>query len=331
MIQWLSARQAGVDLGRAMWCQNHRDICNDITDGTAIHKAAGGTSVFCASEVNIVGSSISQGMRNNVLGVLPFVSLDVVSYSSYDTMWLNGGAGGFGAALDFITAHHNRTKASPTPALFVAEYGVAQMQDTDIDHVTALIRNVNAWALSINPSSNTRRAIASFYWELFDNEVNPSPQFPGGRCNAQTGPEFNMSDLHGFWLLRPDGTQSPSWTALTVLLNSTSAVIPTPEKAICVFTPDTDLQGPGQDGEEFNATSQDDCCDICASNVLCYAAVWQNSTNQCFTKFKDGTRVNKPGVTLCQLQQDVRRGKAIASSPRIPQTPSQAFPKKSLV
>jgi hypothetical protein len=322
MVQWLAARQAGVDAGRAAWCRAHLPACSDgRSDGLAIHAAAG-ASVYCASEVNLVGTSITRGMRNNVLGVLPYVALDVVSYSSYDTMWNNGGATGFGAALDFITAHHNRTAASPSPALFVAEYGVAQVEDTDPAHVAALVRNVNAWALSIGPSG-VARAAATFYWELFDNEVDTTAQFPGGRCNNQTGPQFNASALHGFWMLRPDGSQSPSWHAIAALANG-SAPAPTPEKATCVFTPDTDWQGP-DGGDAVKVSAQSDCCDACAANVLCVAAVWQPQSGTCYRKFGQGTRKQAPGVTLCELQPDVRGPSAKSPPPRLP--PPHAFPR----
>jgi len=329
MVQWLAARQAGVDAGRVAWCRAHQlthnlTSCGDgRSDGMAIHAAAG-ARVYCTSEVNLVRTSMEKGMRNNVLGVLPYVALDVVSYSSYDTMWNNGGALGFGAALDFITAHHNRTAVSPSPALFVAEYGVAQVEDPDPVHVVALVRNVNAWALSIGPSG-VRRAAATFYWELFDNEVDVSAQFPGGRCNSETGPQFNSSKLHGFWMLRPDGSQSPSWHAIAALANG-STPEPTPERATCIFTPDTDWLGEGG-GETVPASTEVECCDACASNALCVAAAWQSPT--CYTKFGPGSRIKKSGVTLCELQSDLRGPSVqleVLRPRRLP--PPRAFPKR---
>jgi hypothetical protein len=191
LIQWLQARQTGVNNGRKTWCENEKytallenrlPLVQDCNDGNAIHTAAGVT-VYHGSEVNLVLASMNKTnpFPNNILEVIPYVSLDVVTYSSYDTMNLNAT---FGDALDFIAQYHNRTSVSPTPAIIVAEYGIAQMEDPNVNHLLHTYSNVNAWAYSIGPTGK-RRAMATFAWELFDNEVDVSTQYPGGRCNAQ--------------------------------------------------------------------------------------------------------------------------------------------------
>lgn len=169
MVRWLTARQAGVDAGRAAWCRSAGAAVRDCTDGRAVHGAAG-AFVYHASEVNLIGTSMGAApLRNNILGVIPFVRLDMVSYSSYDTQWLRGASPtSLALALDFIAAHHNATAAAPSPAVFIAEYGIAQVEDPDPVHVAALVANVNAAALSIGPSG-ARRAAYTFMWELFDN------------------------------------------------------------------------------------------------------------------------------------------------------------------
>ena len=45
------------------------------------------------------------------------------------------------------------------------------------------------------------------------------PGFPGQRCSAATGPQFNASDLNGFWLVRPDGSRSPSFAYIAGVVN----------------------------------------------------------------------------------------------------------------
>lgn len=168
MVQWLVARQAGVDAGRAAWCEaavasGAAPPGLDCADGRAIHAAAG-IHVYHASEVNLVLSSMTSGFPNNILEVVPKVALDMVTYSSYDTEGLSPG---FGLALDFIAAHHNRTRASPDVGIVVAEYGKAQ-NDVPMETVMAVYQNVNAYAFSIGPSGKPR-AMLTLAWELFDN------------------------------------------------------------------------------------------------------------------------------------------------------------------
>jgi hypothetical protein len=315
MIEWLSARQAGVDAGRAAWCAERKRagvlaVSFDCADGRAVHAAAG-VSVFHASEVNLVWTSMQNGFPNNVLNVLPHVSLDMVSYSSYDTQFRPE----FGAALDFISAHHNKTLASPTPDLFVAEYGVAQ-NEASLNDLLSVYQNVNAFAFSAGPS-DAARASHTFAWELFDNEVDESPQFPGGRCNGNTGPEFNASKLHGFWLIRPDGSQSPSFTYLQGLING-SVPFPAPvPHAVCSYVQDQDVDNP-ESGEGLTGVlTKEACCAACGEDVKCTSAVWTGT--QCWTK-NGGTPVPKKGAVNCVKAKAGEEGAG-----RIPRFPASAF------
>lgn len=132
-------------------------------------------------------------------------------------------------------------------------------------------------------------------------EVDESPQFPGGRCNSGTGPQFNASRLHGFWLVRPDGSRSPSWDALAGLINGTLPPPPQPGPIGCTFVPDTDVQG--VDGSVAHASSPAACCDACASDARCAAAAYLQADAQCWLKWGAGERVAKAGVALCVPDQ----------------------------
>ena len=107
MRRWLEARQAGVTHARE-----------------ALRGAASG-KVFFSAEVNLVQASRTTGAPNMINRVIPFIQLDMVSYSSYDSQMSSVD---FPACLDFIAANHNRTDASPpgNASYFVAEYGVAE-------------------------------------------------------------------------------------------------------------------------------------------------------------------------------------------------------------
>lgn len=80
MVQWLAARQAGVDAGRVAWCATSPAGATagvDCTDPVAVHAAAGVT-VLHGSEVNLVLASMTAGFPNNILEVIPRVALDLV-------------------------------------------------------------------------------------------------------------------------------------------------------------------------------------------------------------------------------------------------------------
>ena len=298
MVQWLAARQAGVEAGRDSWCRRGAgraaglDCDAAARDPRALHAAAGVT-VLHGTEVNLVWDSMQTAFPDNILEVVPKVALDFVSYSSYDTMWREPG---FGDALDFIAAHHVPTAASPSPAVFVAEYGVAQNEEP-IEALLAIYKNVAAYTFSTGPSG-VRRAALSLAWELFDNEVDSSSKFPGGRCNAQTGPEFNASKLHGFWLVRPDGSLSPSFDFVAGLANGSMPVPPPPAPAACVFTENEDVDGGGgaPDGPFANSTRAQ-CCAACEADMRCTSAVL-GADAKCWIKY-GGVPVARTGATRC--------------------------------
>jgi len=305
MVDWLSARQRGVDGARAAWCAARNAAAAqagappapplDCADGRAIHDAAGVT-VLHASEVNLVLSSMETGFPNNILEVIPKVQLDAVSYSSYDAQWLNPG---FGLALDFIAAHHNRTSASPPSAVWVAEYGLAVNEDPFPADQLALYAHVVGTALTTSPVTGAARAFAAFAWELFDNEHKVTPGFPGGRCNARTGPEFNVSQLNGFFLRAPDGSAGAGWGYLRSLATGAAPPPPPPlpPSAPCELVADTDLRG-SLSGDSAAAASAEECCAACRGSLLCVAGAFSNGV--CYRKFGGGgVRVPKAGTTLC--------------------------------
>ena len=218
MIKWLSARQAGVNQGRSMACKqlhllNNEDDCDKIENGKLIHTLAG-IEVFLAAEVNLVAQAIEKGksVGSIILNVIPYVQLDMVSYSSYDTMKETPL---FGQALDFIAQNHNPTPNSPSPAVYVGEYGVAQNQNPAwlLESVT---QNVIAWGLSKN-SQNIPRAAHIMFWELYDNEA---PLEPTKRCQPGN-PIFNTSELAGFYLVMPNHTYTWPYYYLQGVINGT--------------------------------------------------------------------------------------------------------------
>jgi hypothetical protein len=99
-----------------------------------------------------------------VLAVLPYVELDLVSYSSYDTECIEGT---FPAALAFIDAHHNKTELTPSPVgVYVGEYGLP-ISEFPLPLLQDCIENVVSTAIDFG-------APYIMFWEIYDNEAQTS-------------------------------------------------------------------------------------------------------------------------------------------------------------
>lgn len=177
MARWLNARQEGVDAARALLGED-------------------GVQVYHAAEVNLVRSSMLEGRPNVVNQVLPKTHLDLVSYSSYDTLQ---NADEFKRALDFIAENMPDSAAFGAKNVYIGEYGWPET-DSSPEKVMQAVHNVVDTALAWG-------CPYAVYWELYCNEPKNKPV----RVN---------SDARGFWLIRPDGTKSPVWDFLQSRMQS---------------------------------------------------------------------------------------------------------------
>ena len=221
--RWLQARQSGVTAGRIAACAKRWGSSRCAADDASSFMAAADVIVYHAAEVNLVYTSLMLGTQNLILSTIPRVSLDMVSYSSYDCM----ATALFGLCLDFIYAHHNRTRASPSPAIAVGEFGVPEIKAPPgtLQNVTS---NVVSFAMSVG-ASGMRRAAYIAYWELFNNEALHTPT---GRCDANTGPVFDPEAQAGYWLIRPDGSRNYAWHYFEGLINGSIPVPVPPSPAV---------------------------------------------------------------------------------------------------
>ena len=231
MIKWLRARQQGVTLAREDVKQQQRRYRHGKNEeeeegggggggeraggelGVEVGGGGGGGGgggrvgkIYFSAEVNLVQASRTKGDKNMVNAVLPYVATDMVSYSSYDT---ESDPENFRAALVYLQQQHNRTAAAPLgpAAVFVAEYGMGENTAT-AERIAFTVRNVVNEALAFG---------ASFvvYWETFCNECTGGPGCSAGRCHDPKVPVADPKRLHGFWLLRPDGSRAWPYTYLS--------------------------------------------------------------------------------------------------------------------
>jgi hypothetical protein len=141
--------------------------------------------VFHACEVNLVRQAMERGAPSVTVDVLPYVRVDLASYSAWDT---KDSPARFGEALAFIAAHKPRTEPFGGHGVYVGEFGLPESGATPgkvLERTTELLTVAQRFGCPY-----------AIYWQLYGNEPITKP--PKGNA-----------DYKGFWLVRPDGTRSP--------------------------------------------------------------------------------------------------------------------------
>jgi hypothetical protein len=181
-IRWAQARQAGVDGARAR-----------VPDSQC--------RVLHAVEVNRVFDAML-GAPTVASHVLPQVEVDLVAWSAYDGM--NRGPEGTGDAsavgtwqgLDIIK-HYARTRecdAQGRPQVMIGEFGLSEMTRPPDHALDDILEGALAAGLA-------HGCPLMHYWELYCNE-------PEDQSLKDRRIPHNLRDgeLHGLWLIRPDGS-----------------------------------------------------------------------------------------------------------------------------
>lgn len=181
-IRWAQARQAGVDCARAR-----------VPDSKC--------RLLHAVEVNRVFDAL-QGAPTVVSHVLPHVDIDLVAWSAYDGM--NRGPEGTGDAsacgtwqgFDIIQ-HFARTRerdAQGRPQVMIGEFGLSEMTRPPDHDLNDILEGALAAALA-------RGCPLMHYWELYCNEPED-----GSLKDCPLERNLREDELHGLWLVKPDGS-----------------------------------------------------------------------------------------------------------------------------
>ncbi|MBN2592081.1 MAG: hypothetical protein JXA81_01135 [Sedimentisphaerales bacterium] len=185
MIDWLNARQAGVNQARK----------KVGTDGVRVYHAA---------EVNRVVDSMKNGKPSMVNTVLPQTELDLVSYSAWDsTIAYPEDPQVFREALDFIAKNMPDSPDFGNHNVYVGEFGMPENK-FPAEQIQKIIPNVVTTALDWG-------CPYIIYWQLYCNELQDSKELI---------PVHDNNAVRGFWLIRPDGSGAWVWDYLSGLLNS---------------------------------------------------------------------------------------------------------------
>ncbi|MEN6425775.1 MAG: hypothetical protein ABFE13_10455 [Phycisphaerales bacterium] len=176
MIEWLNARQAGVNRARQEVGQQ-------------------GVHVYHATEVNRVVQSMRQDFPNMVTRVLPHTHLDLVSYSAWDSATEHyADPNVLREALDFIAAHTPDSPDFGSRNVYIGEFGMPESGYT-LDQIRTAIPNAVRTGLDWG-------CPYVVYWQLYCNELKDPNAKPPVKSNDV---------VRGFWLIRPDGSKSWLW------------------------------------------------------------------------------------------------------------------------
>lgn len=184
MVEWLNARQAGVNQAREEVGQQ-------------------GVHVYHACEVNRVVQSMREGFPNMVNKVLPHTRLDLISYSAWDSATSHhADPNVLRDALDFIAAHAPDSPDFGNRNVYLGEFGMPE-NSYSLEQIQTAIRNAVQTGLDWG-------CPYIVYWQLYCNELKDPNAKPPVKSNDA---------VRGFWLIRPDGTKSWVWDYFHGLLN----------------------------------------------------------------------------------------------------------------
>jgi hypothetical protein len=184
MIEWLNARQKGVNQARQKIEPN-------------------GVRVYHAAEVNRVVDSMRKGKPNMVNKVLPHTQLDLVSYSAWDAVTAHfEHPQVFREALDFIAVHMPDSPDFGDRNIYVGEFGMPENKFSP-GQIQKAIPNAVKTALDWG-------CPYIVYWQLYCNELAD---------RHHQVPVRNNEAVRGFWLIRPDGSRAWTWEYFYGLFN----------------------------------------------------------------------------------------------------------------
>ena len=197
MVEWLNARQAGVDQAREEVGQQ-------------------GVRVYHATEVNLVVQAMRDGLSGVVDKVLPQTHLDLVSYSAWDSATAHySDPKVLRDALDFIAAHAPDSPDFGSRNVYLGEFGMPESSYSPEQIQTAICNAVQTgldWGCPY-----------IVYWQLYCNELK----------DPNTKPPVKSNDaVRGFWLIRPDGTKSWVWDYLHGLFTADPPIQLSPDSSV---------------------------------------------------------------------------------------------------
>lgn len=163
--------------------------------------------VYHAIEVNKVVDA-SFGIPSVTNDVLPFVHVDMVSWSAYDATDFDKTGIDLYRGIDYIRSKMKPSEYTKKPIVFIGEIGIPEMATKNLPEEFK-----HRWDtyLSVCLAQQIPYII---YWELYCNETGKDVKI------EQPASTKNNRDLNGFWLIRPDGKQGYAMNYFEQLLQN---------------------------------------------------------------------------------------------------------------
>lgn len=188
MIQWLNARQAGVNKAR-------QEMGNC------------GVYVYHALEVNNVVPSLEKGRPNIVNAVLPYTNVDLASYSAYDSIFAakSGDKQLFRRCVEYIKDHLPPSAVFGRNSVYIGEYAVPENDSFSQDDIQVIVENTVQTALDM-------QCPWIVYWQLYCNEKKQAMESNNPYDDTEDKPNYNQlitanDQARGWWLIRQDGSK----------------------------------------------------------------------------------------------------------------------------
>ena len=171
-IKWINARQEAIDAAM-----------NENTDSKC--------QVYQALEANKVISTMDNGLPSVANSVLPYVKVDLVSWSSYDGL---ASAAIMKTGIDYLSKMHLKKGRFPSnQTVMIGEIGFQEQVVTF---------NVDERMKTIYKACLKKDVPYIIYWEVYCNEPKNSVE------KDVFYPMKTTEQMKGLWLYRPDGTES---------------------------------------------------------------------------------------------------------------------------
>lgn len=163
--------------------------------------AHSGVTVLNAIELNrVVDARYHPERRRIIRDIAKRVRPDIISYSAYDGTIVDQGSWGANTAAweaatepVFTDALRSIKLAFPGTPVQIGEFGYPENEAPVTSDVPQMIQKTYDWSLAEDCNN-------FLYWEVFDNEPGTPP-----------------ATYRGYWLIKPDGSVSPSGLKMQAL------------------------------------------------------------------------------------------------------------------